>query len=82
MAQRFACKAAAVAQGGTTFVHALGGDPTIAGEYEWQMNLCGPNPGASGLYRTTITSQNFVVCASGAAGTGDIFVSRQHTIVR
>jgi len=78
MALRFSCKGAQIAQAGTTFVHALGVIPD-----EWYANLVGPTPGAASLYRTGLpTSQNIIFAASGAAGTGDIFVSSTHSSIR
>lgn len=78
MALRFSCKAAAVAQGGTTFAHGLGSTPN-----EWMMNLRGPTPGAVALYVTQAPDgTNIIVAASGAAGTGDIFCAVVHSIIQ
>jgi hypothetical protein len=78
MALRFNCKGAAIAQGGTTIVHGLGLVPD-----EWNYVLAGPSPGAAALYRTALpTSQNIIVAASGANGTGDVFCSVNHSIMK
>lgn len=74
MGYRFSCKAAAVALAGTTFNHLLYAVPD-----EWSVNLRGPTPGAATLYVTTVNSTSIIVCASGAAGTGDIFCNVNHS---
>lgn len=78
MALRFQCKAAAVAQAGTTFNHLLAAVPD-----EWKFNPRGPTPGTCQFYVVSApTSTVFIVAASGAAGTADVFVCRNHTIIR
>lgn len=78
MAQRFSCKACAIAVAGTTFAHGLAAVPD-----EWSINLRGPTAGAAALYvNGAPTATCIVVCASGAAGTGDVFVAKNHSIIQ
>ena len=78
MALRFQCKAAAVALAGTTFNHLLATTPD-----EWKFNPRGPGAGTCQFYLVSApTSTVFIVAASGAAGTADIFVSKNHTIIK
>ncbi len=78
MALRYSSKGAAVATAGTTFTHALGVIPDAVIPV-----LRGPTPGAAALYVVgTPTSQSAVVAASGAAGTGDIYVYYDHSMIR
>lgn len=84
MALRFQCKGAAVALAGTVFTHglvhpALG--PIVPDE--WNAVLAGPTPGAVALYRVGLpTTSQMTWAASGAAGTGDIFVSVNASIIK
>lgn len=78
MALRFSCKAAACALAGTNYAHGLGAAPD-----EWSINLRGPTPGAAVLYVTAAPdATNITVAASGAAGTADVFCSRNHSIIQ
>lgn len=78
MALRFQCKAALVALAGTTFNHLIQQIPD-----EWKFNPRGPNAGTCQFYLVQApTSTTFVVAASGAAGTADVFVSKNHTIIK
>ncbi|MFH1833398.1 MAG: hypothetical protein ABH877_00115 [bacterium] len=78
MALRYSCKACAVAVAGTTFTHGL-----LATPDEWSVSLRGPAPGAAALYvNGAPTSTSLVVAASGAAGTGDVFASVNHSIAK
>lgn len=74
---RYSVKATAVVQGGTSFSHGLGVDPD-----EWAVNLRGPTPGAAVLYVNAVTSASITVAASGADGTGDVFCSVSHSIIK
>lgn len=76
MALRFQCPGASFALAGTTFAHGLGAAPD-----EWAFFLYGAQAGVQTLYRVSApTSTNFVAAASGAAASGDCFVSIQHSI--
>lgn len=83
---RFSSKAAQVSQAGTTFNHGLGPAMAMIGlttPDEYNAVLVGPTPGAACLYVVgSPTSTSIVVAASGATGTGSIFVSVNHTIIK
>lgn len=83
MRLRYQSKAAAVALAGTSFTHGLNVRGSAVIPTEWACNLRGPTPGAAVLYVASApTTTAIVIAASGAAGTGDVFASYNHTIIR
>jgi hypothetical protein len=78
MGLRYSCKACATAVAGTTHTHGLGTTPD-----EWAMNLRGPTAGAAVVYMAAAPgATTFVVAASGAAGTADVFAWVNHTFIQ
>lgn len=77
MALRFSSKAAVIALAGTTFNHGLQAVPDGAIAFP---RLAGA---ASGLYLvSTPTSTSAIFAASGAAGSADVYVWIDHTIIK
>ncbi len=83
---RFQSKAAQISQAGTTFNHGLGPAMALVGATtpdEYGLVLVGPTPGAVALYVVgTPTSTSIIVAASGATGTGSVFASVNHTLIK
>ena len=75
MALRFQSTAQNIALAGTTFTHGLGSTPT-----EWAFSLYGAQAGVQTLYRVSAGATTIIVAASGAAASGDVFASLQHSI--
>lgn len=78
MPLRYSSKAAAVALAGTVFNHGLQQIPDGA--------ICfprGPTPGTPNFYLTGApTSTSATFAASGAAGTADVYVWVDHSIIK
>lgn len=84
MALRYSCTACAVAVAGTTHAHGILNQNTgaAAAPDEWCFNVRGPVAALNILYMSGAPgTTSFIIAASSAAGTADVFAWKKHSVL-